>query len=109
MNILNHYKPKGYNIVTGKLSFEFSKILDPNDITPTLVATDVDKLGVIDNNGIRKITLTEGLRLFGYPSSYSLSIFEDNNKLRKKAFDLLGNTVCVPVIYEISKKLLKKF
>ena len=34
-------KPKGYNIVTGKLSFEINKILDPNDIAPTLVATDV--------------------------------------------------------------------
>ena len=25
-------KPRGYNIVTGKLSFEINKILDPNDI-----------------------------------------------------------------------------
>jgi DNA (cytosine-5)-methyltransferase 1 len=102
-------KPKGYNIVTGKLSFEFSKILDPNDITPTLVATDVDKLGIIDNNGIRKLTLREGLRLFGFPENYSLDIFEKNISSRRKAFDLLGNTVAIPVIYQISKKLIHSF
>lgn len=34
-------KPLGYNIVTGKLSFEFTKILDSYDIAPTLVATDI--------------------------------------------------------------------
>lgn len=34
-------KPKGYNIVAGKLSFEFTKILDPADLAPTLVAMDV--------------------------------------------------------------------
>ena len=26
---------KGYNIVTGKLSFEFTKILSPDDVTPS--------------------------------------------------------------------------
>src|SRR5690554_7101209 len=36
-------KPKGYNIVTGKLSFEVNKVLDPKDIAPTLVATDVSR------------------------------------------------------------------
>ena len=49
-------KPMGYNIVAGKLSFEFTKILNPKDITPTLVAMDVDKIGVVDGKGIRKLT-----------------------------------------------------
>ncbi len=98
-------KPRGYNIVTGKLSFEFSKILDPNGLAPTLVATDIEKIGVIDGNGIRKISLREGLRLFGYPESYSLDIFNMNDSDRKKAFDLLGNTVAVPVIYNIAKEM----
>ena len=98
-------KPKGYNIVSGKLSFEFSKILDPNGLSPTLVAADVEKLGVIDGKGIRKLSLREGLRLFGYPESYSLDIFEDKVSRRRKAFDLLGNTVAVPVIYSIAKKM----
>jgi DNA (cytosine-5)-methyltransferase 1 len=98
-------KPKGYNIVTGKLSFEFSKILDPNGLTPTLVATDVEKIGVIDGDGIRRLSLREGLRLFGYPESYSLDIFNENISDRKKAFDLLGNTVAIPVIYSIAKEM----
>ena len=56
-------KEKGYNIVAGKLSFEFSKILDPEDIAPTLVAMDVTKLGVVDGNGIRKLTIKECQRM----------------------------------------------
>lgn len=102
-------KPKGYNIVAGKLSFEFSKILDPNDIAPTLVATDVSKLGVIDNNGIRTLTLREGLRLFGFPESYSLDILSQESKSINKGFDLLGNTVVVSVVREVSKRVAEKY
>jgi len=98
-------KPKGYNIVTGKLSFEFSKILDPNGLAPTIVAADVEKIGVVDGSGIRRLSLREGLRLFGYPESYSLDMFSKNTSSRRKAFDLLGNTVAVPVVYSISKVL----
>ena len=97
-------KEKGYNIVTGKLSFEFSKILDPRETTPTLVATDVEKLGVIDNGGIRKITVREGLRLFGFPESYDLEFLK-----YKDSLDLLGNTVCIPVIEQVAKKLAEHF
>lgn len=97
-------KPKGYNIVTGKLSFEYSKILSPYEITPTLVAMDVSKLGVpsLEPLGIRNLTIREGLRLFGFPESYDLDFLS-----KKEAFDLLGNTVCVPVITHIAKQILK--
>lgn len=98
-------KPKGYNIVTGKLSYEFSRILDPNSITPTLVAMDMDTIGVIDGNGIRNLSLNEGLRLFGYPAEYSLEDFESTEQNKKLGFDLLGNTVCVPVIKAVAGKL----
>lgn len=101
-------KPKGYNIVTGKLSFEFTKILDPNDISPTLVATDVSKIGVVDGDGIRRLTLREGLRLFGYPDDYSLECFNESKKEKRKAFDLLGNTVVVPVVKDIALRLGKE-
>lgn len=100
-------KPKGYNIVAGKLSYEFSKILDNDDVAPTLVAMDVCKLGVVDGSGIRRLTLREGLRLFGYPETYHLSTFEDSNKGLAQAFDLLGNTVVVPVIKAVAKRLLE--
>lgn len=92
---------KGYNIVTGKLSFEFSKILSPDEVTPTLVATDVSKLAVPVKNGIRKLTVQEGLKLFGFPTHYDLSDLSE-----AEAFDLLGNTVCIPVIKAVSNKLL---
>ena len=91
---------KGYNIVVGKLSFDISKILDPNDIAPTLVATDMGKLAVVDSNGIRRLTIREGLRLFGFPEDYQIDLPV------AKAFDLLGNTVVVPVIEEIAKRIV---
>lgn len=93
-------KPKGYNIVAGKLSFEFSKILDPTTLAPTLVAMDVEKLGIIDNKGIRRLSVREGQRLCGYPQDYSLEAINTTD-----AFDLLGNTVCVPVIEAISERI----
>lgn len=98
-------KPLGYNIVAGKLSFEFTKILDPDDIAPTLVATDVSRIGVVDGEGIRKLSIREGLRLFGYPESYNLSIFENDSNGLRKAFDLLGNTVVVPTVKSIAERL----
>ena len=102
-------KPMGYNIVTGKLSFEFSRILNPQAVTPTLVAMDMSTIGVIDNCGIRKLTLREGLRLFGYPEDYRLCDFEDTQKGKKLGFDLLGNTVCVPVIEAVSERLAAQY
>ena len=92
--------PKGYNIVVGKLSFDISKILDPKGFAPTLVATDMGKIAVTDGEGIRKLTIREGLRLFGFPEEYQMNLPE------AKAYDLLGNTVVVPVIKEISKRLI---
>jgi len=97
--IYDETKPKGYNIVTGKLSFEINKILDPNDIAPTLVATDVSRLAVPDGDGLRRLTIREGLRLFGYPEWYEIPTKEED------AFDLLGNTVAVPVVEFVAAKL----
>lgn len=93
-------KPKGYNIVAGKLSFEVAKILNPNEVAPTLVAMDMQKLYVVDNGGIRRLSLREGLRLCGYPETYKFDIKELDG------FDLLGNTVVVPVIKSVAKRLI---
>jgi len=102
-------KPLGYNIVSGKLSFEFSHILDSNDVAPTLVATDIHKIGVVDGPGVRRLSLREGLRLFGYPDYYRLDMFENSNKGLTQAFDLLGNTVVVPVIKAVALRLLSTY
>lgn len=93
--------PLGYNIVTGKMSFEVNKILDPKGIAPTLVAMDMQHLFVADGNGIRPLSLREGLRLFGYPENFKFDVSVEDG------YDLLGNTVCVPVIRAVSKKLLE--
>ena len=95
-------KPKGYNIVAGKLSYEVGKILSPYETAPTLVATDMKQVFVGDNGGLRKLTLREGLRLFGYPETFSFEIDEING------FDLLGNTVVVPVIKDVADRLVGK-
>ena len=92
-------KPKGYNIVTGKLSYEINKVLDPKDIAPTLVATDISRLAVPDGNGLRRLTIREGLRLFGYPEWFEIPTKEYD------AFDLLGNTVAIPVVEFVSNRL----
>lgn len=93
-------KPMGYNIVTGKLSFEITKILDPSSLAPTLVAMDVSHLGVVDGAGLRRLSIREGQRLCGFPEDYDLSFLKES-----EAFDLLGNTVCIPVIEAISVRL----
>lgn len=92
--------PLGYNIVAGKMSFEVSKILSPNDVAPTLVAMDMQHLFVPDGNGIRPLTLREGLRLFGYPDDYLFDVSVEDG------YDLLGNTVVVPVIKVVSERIL---
>lgn len=92
--------PKGYNIVTGKKSFEISKIMGENDIAPTLVAMDMQHLYVTDGDGIRTLSLREGMRLFGYPDDYKLDVE------KSLGYDLLGNTVVIPVIAEVAGRVL---
>ena len=92
--------PQGYNIVAGKMSFEINKILNPNGIAPTLVAMDMKRLFVVDGKGLRPLTLREGLRLFGYPDTYKFNTAVENG------YDLLGNTVVVPVIKEVAGRVL---
>lgn len=93
----------GYNIVSGKLSYEINKVLDPNGIAPTLVATDMARLVVPDGNGIRRMTLREGLRLFGYPEWFKIPVKDE------EGFDLLGNTVAVNVVSAVADRLANTF
>lgn len=98
-------KPKGYNIVSGKLSFEFSHFLDSKAIAPTMVAMDMERTGVVDGDGIRHLSIDEGLRLFGY-TDYDLKYLKERKDGRSVAFDLLGNSVCVPVIEILANRLI---
>lgn len=93
--------PKGYNIVAGKLSFEISKILDPTGLTPTLVATDLDRMMVIERGGLRRLSITEMLRLFGFQDSMKV------NLKRSEIVDLLGNSVPVNIVEAVSDRLVR--
>lgn len=92
--------PLGYNIVAGKMSYEVAKVLNPMDVAPTLVAMDMEHLFVPDQKGIRRLTLREGLRLFGYPESFKFNVSTP------EGYDLLGNTVVVPVITSVADRML---
>ena len=61
-----------------------------------------NKLYVGDNGGLRRLTLREGLRLFGYPEEYVLGMSE------REGYDLLGNTVVVPVIKAVAERLINE-
>lgn len=96
-------KEPGYNIVAGKLSFEINKILDPRGIAPTLVAMDMKKIYVVDGGGLRPLTLREGLRLFGFPDDFKFPVDQE------EGFDLLGNTVAVPVVTAVAERLARLY
>lgn len=87
----------GYNICKGKLSFPITCILNPNSLSPTLTATDSNKLAlIIDNKYIRKLNDNELKLLCGFPISYKIPT--DVNK-----YDLFGNMVIPNVINAILK------
>lgn len=92
--------PLGYNIVAGKMSYEVAKVLNPKEIAPTLVAMDMEHLFVPDGNGIRRLTLREGLRLFGYPEDFKFDVSLQDG------YDLLGNTVVVPMTMAVAERVL---
>ena len=74
--------------------------MDPKKIAPTLVAMDMQHLFVPADGGIRQLTLREGLRLFGYSDDFQFDVSKE------EGYDLLGNTVVVPVIQAVSEKVL---
>lgn len=87
----------GYNICKGKLSFPITNILDPDAISPTLTATDSNKMVVIiENKFIRKLNDNELKLLCGFPLSYKLP-----NDVDK--YDLFGNMVIPNVVEGVLK------
>jgi DNA (cytosine-5)-methyltransferase 1 len=89
----------GYNIAKGKLSFPISKILHPDELSPTLTATDSSKLAIYMGSTIRQLNEKELKRLCGFPENLQLP--SGVNK-----YDLFGNMVCPPVITAILESLL---
>lgn len=61
---------------------------------------DTQHLYVVDGDEIRALTLREGLRLFGYLDTYKFDVAINDG------FDLLVNTVVVPVIAAVAERVL---
>ncbi|MFR9019708.1 MAG: DNA (cytosine-5-)-methyltransferase [Fusobacterium sp.] len=83
-------------IVCGGMGRERNLIIDNRleDFTPV---THIK--GEINKEGIRKMTPREWARLQGFPDSYKLSLADTH------LYKQFGNTVTVPVIEEIAKKI----
>lgn len=108
-NILDSLVAKGYlsaydnkyNPVSGNMSFEVFKFLDPESISITLTASDTNRLGIVQNGRIRKLTPRECARLQGFPDSYKL--LDNDNAVYKQ----MGNAVSVPVIEAVVSDLIE--
>lgn len=81
-----------YNPVSGNMSFEVFKFLDPKSISITLVSSDAHKLGVAHEGRMRHITPRECARMQGYPDSFI------HHPEATHAYRQFGNSVSVPVI-----------
>lgn len=90
-----------YNPVSGNMSFEVFKFIDPDGISITLTASDANRLGVVQNNTPRRLTPRECARLQGYPDSYQL--LDNDNAVYKQ----MGNGVSVPVVQAVLTDFIK--
>jgi len=93
---------KKFNLATGNMSFEIFKILDPNSISVTVVTSDAHKLGVVQNNRVRRLTPREVARLQGFPDWFMLNDSDDH------AYRQLGNSVSVPVVKAVLGALFEE-
>ncbi len=84
-----------FNPVSGNMSFEIFKILDPDSISITLVSSDAHKLGVYHQARLRRLTPRECARIQGYPDTFQLHADEG------WAYHQLGNSVSVPVVQTV--------
>lgn len=84
-----------YNPVAGNMSFEVFKFLDPESVSITLVTSDAQRLGVVQNGRPRRITPREAARIQGYPDSYKV---HPNDTVAYRQF---GNAVAVPVVEKV--------
>ncbi|MEO7621798.1 MAG: DNA cytosine methyltransferase [Gallionella sp.] len=90
-----------YNPVSGNMSFEVFKFLDPQSISITLVTSDAHKLGVVHKGRVRHITPRECARLQGFPDTFKYHP-EDVHAYRQ-----FGNSVSVPVVRAVILDLFK--
>lgn len=110
-NYLQSYKKKHKNKGNG---FGFN-LADPEGVSSTMSARyhkDGSEI-LIEQEGKnpRMLTVEEASRLFGFPKEY-LSLYNKKFKLpvsRTRAYKLLGNSVCVPIVKLIAENMVKSY
>lgn len=90
-----------YNPVSGNMSFEVFKFLDPQSVSITLVTSDAHKIGVVHKGRVRHITPRECARLQGFPDSFS------HHPDDVHAYRQFGNSVSVPVVRAVILDLFR--
>lgn len=81
-----------------------NRIYSSKGTHPTISSTETSgRYWIYDNDKVRKLTIDECYRFFGFP--------EDFKKLGSKTdlYRRIGNSVCVNMIQEIGKELKKQF
>ena len=86
-------------IVVGGMGRERNLVID-NRITDFTPTTNIK--GVVNREGIRKMTPREWARLQGFPDSYVIPVSDAS------AYKQFGNSVAVPAIQATGKKILEK-
>jgi len=97
----NILKPDGvsFALVVGNMGRERNLIQDKP--RKGFHKSGMDKLGSKNNAGIRKLTIRECARLQGFPDNFDFPV------TKTQAYKQLGNTVSVPVIKAIAKRIYR--
>lgn len=77
------------------------RVIDGGETSPTLDTGC--KIGMLDGARIRKLTPKECFRLQGFPDEYFERAAQVNSD--SQLYKQIGNSVTVPVIYEIARRL----
>ena len=94
----------GVRLLFGQLSGEFTRILDPDKKINTFTATDLSRMAVPVDNGLRSLTIKECLRALGFPKDYT---FPETVSINNQ-YDLIGNTVAPPVAQYITETIIEQ-
>lgn len=95
---------KGVRLLAGQLSGYITQIVKRDKKLPTIVATDIDRKGVVEKDGIRRLTSRELLRALGYSEDYEFS----PELSQSHQYDLLGNTLSPHIAKLIVDAILKQ-
>lgn len=101
---LGHQRRKLNNKIQGK-GFGYSLVNHNSEYTNTISARYYKDGSEIlieqENSNPRKLTPREAARLQGFPDSFKIPVSDI------QAYKQFGNSVCVPVIKEIAKNMIK--